>query len=624
MLSFFRKIQHSFFIKLILALTALSFVSLFGVSSYLRPGRNKDVVASVGKTKITVGQIREELEDEIKRLNAMYDTKIDTQTAIKTGVVNSIIKKIISRTVLNNVAQEMGIQISDSSLKKETYDTTLFHDLNGHFDRAIFQQMLRLSGITEKQYFTTLKGDLARKHLLNATQSNPPVPMVLAQNLYKYRNEKRRIEIIELKSEQQTVPVQIDEKTLKDYYEKHKQDFIKPEYRKLTAVYLSPQNIAKKITIDPNEAKEIYENELTAYIVPEERKILQMRFELLEPALDAKKLLDEHHDFFEVAQKSAGQTKEETELGWLTSETTIAEMQEAVFNAEKGEVVGPKSSQFGWHIMKIEELKPKKVTAFEEVKAKIIADLKEEKAIDLLYAYARKLEDLLGRGTALTEAAKEGDFELITINAIDDKGLSPQGQSIDNSIISPLFLQKAFELLEGEESLLIEDEHGFFVVKVEQIIPSEPKELKEIKNQITQLWKADQHKEAAQNKANRILSDLEKGQKSADAAKTWNVPYKISPAFIRTEDEQIPAAIATQAFTLDENETSLITLDDGFAVITLKEIIPAKPENDFDGVMKLAERLEDNIAEDLGSAMIAALSQKYPIKINQSVIDKAF
>ncbi|MGD9638993.1 MAG: SurA N-terminal domain-containing protein [Alphaproteobacteria bacterium] len=624
MLSFFRNIQHSIFIKIILALTALSFISLFGVSSYLSPNPEQDTVVAVGSTHISIGEIRKDLSQEVQRLSNMYGDNVDMEDAIKSGVLNSLIKKLVSRTVLDKTAEDLGISISDSSLRKETFNTPLFHGNNGSFDKAVFNQMLRLSGMSENQYFETLRGDIARKHLLSGAYANPEAPKILAENLYKYRKEKRIVDIINIKTSSINISAKPTAEELQDYYEKNKDNFMNPEYRSLTAIWLSPANIGAKIEVTDAEAKEIYDNEISAYTVPEERYILQMVFDDEETALKAQKMLNDKKDFLDVAKELANQSKEDSELGWITTETLLAEATEPVFAAAKGEIVGPIKSQFGYHIMKVNDIKAKVVTQFKDVKDQIISNVKNERALDRLYDDARNLEDILGKGTSLEDAAKTGGYELITLKKIDDKGLSDKGSEIKSKIISPLFLEKAFELMDGEDSLLIETDNGMFVVRVDEVIAAQPKELKEIKNQILNLWQADKKIEAARDKAGKVLESLNSGELASDAARKFGLSYIVSPAFVRTETEKLPQTIVARSFILNKGESALVTVDNDFAVITLKNVIEADPAKDTKGVEEIAQTIGSNIAEDLGSALISAFSQQYSIKIKQDKIDETF
>ena len=112
MLSHFRKIQNSFIIKFILALTALSFMSLFGISSYLKPDNIGRDAITIGSKSISAEEIRIDFDREIKRLSAFYGNDFDSETAVKAGLLDTIIKNTVSRTILDLAGKKFGNLLS--------------------------------------------------------------------------------------------------------------------------------------------------------------------------------------------------------------------------------------------------------------------------------------------------------------------------------------------------------------------------------------------------------------------------------------------------------------------------------------------------------------------------------
>jgi peptidyl-prolyl cis-trans isomerase C len=135
--------------------------------------------------------------------------------------------------------------------------------------------------------------------------------------------------------------------------------------------YLSVQS---KKAVNLEAAKKLYD-ETTKNLKPEEE--VRARHILVEQEEDAKKIyarVKGGEDFAKVAgevSKDPGSGKEGGDLGYFTRERMVKPFADAAFSAEKGAVTEPVKSNFGWHIIKVEDKRTKPVPTFEEVKPQI-------------------------------------------------------------------------------------------------------------------------------------------------------------------------------------------------------------------------------------------------------------
>ncbi|MCL2509981.1 MAG: peptidylprolyl isomerase [Methanomassiliicoccaceae archaeon] len=77
---------------------------------------------------------------------------------------------------------------------------------------------------------------------------------------------------------------------------------------------------------------------------------------------EAKKLKDEllkGKDFAELAKKysTCPSGKSGGDLGWFGRGQMVAPFETAAFNAQKGDIVGPVKTEFGWHLIKVKDQK---------------------------------------------------------------------------------------------------------------------------------------------------------------------------------------------------------------------------------------------------------------------------
>jgi len=84
------------------------------------------------------------------------------------------------------------------------------------------------------------------------------------------------------------------------------------------------------------------------------------------------------HDFAEMARlhsRDAGSKAEGGDLGYFSRGVTVPPFEEAAFRLKAGEMSQPVRSQFGWHLIKVEDRRSRGLPPFETVKDRIIASL---------------------------------------------------------------------------------------------------------------------------------------------------------------------------------------------------------------------------------------------------------
>ena len=83
--------------------------------------------------------------------------------------------------------------------------------------------------------------------------------------------------------------------------------------------------------------------------------------------------LDKGADFAELAKKKSKDpgASDGGDLGFFTKEQMVPEFSAVAFTLEPGKISDPVKSQFGWHIIKVEEKRNRKAPDFEQVKAQI-------------------------------------------------------------------------------------------------------------------------------------------------------------------------------------------------------------------------------------------------------------
>lgn len=152
------------------------------------------------------------------------------------------------------------------------------------------------------------------------------------------------------------------------------------------------QSEAKK-AVTPEAARKLFDDTVKS-LTPEEE--VNARHILVEEEALAKTVterLKKGEDFAKVAaelSKDPGSGKEGGSLGWFSKERMVPEFAEAAFKLQKGEISEPVKSQFGWHVIKLEDRRAKPAPDFASVKPQIDQYLERKAQQDVILALRDK------------------------------------------------------------------------------------------------------------------------------------------------------------------------------------------------------------------------------------------
>lgn len=625
MITFFNKLANSWFAKFILSALALSMLAFFGlgglanVSSY---NVSKDVI-KVGQTGVSSNQLMQSFEQARKFHSQLRGGQYYSPAqAIANGVMDQVIQQEIETAVQSEISEGLGLTASNEAVRRYIEKDKIYHDAAGNFDKNMFRTHLSYLGLTEVQMAGKLKKILAYKHFTDTIKQLGYSSEALAKASYAYKNEKRDVEVLYVSPDKIKVEQVPSEQDIQDYYEAYIENFMKPEYRTLTVVSLSPEQIANQIQIEADEIDSVYEEQKETYNKPEERDLYQMFFKTKEEADLIKKEVTAQN-FIQLAQDKVGQTKQDTYFGMTSKAQLMEELSDIVFNASKGDIVGPIESKSGWHILWVKDIKPAETTPLATVKAEIKKTLAMGKAYDEMQQVSRRLEDILGEGKDLITAAKELNLPIISIEKVDITGIQSDGKEVEKSYLNSELLQEVFVLKVGEVSGLIQNNDGFLVAQVQEIIPVEAKQLSEVKNDITALWVQEKQKEAFPDLVKEITQKVQKGSDLKTQA-TYNGSFEFFDMkdTLRTTVNPEFVGISNAIFAQEKGQENAqsITLGDGQVIVVVKDIKKADTNISSDLLATEMMSTRERVGQLLNDETIQGYVSRVGFEINQGVL----
>ena len=625
MLNSLRKGAGTWVAKIFIALLVLSF-GIWGIADVFS-GRSSRVLATVGDTKISLLQYQQELQREVRRLSIQFRQPLSREQVRAFGIDRLVLNNLVTNAALTNHARQLGLGISDQSIRDAIEKNPSFKNKDGKFSRIQFDAFLRNNDMNENSFFAKERNASLRRQLVLSLTDDLAVPDSMKDILYHYNNDTRTLEYFILSPKAVKEADDPDEKTQQAFLEGNKRLFTAPEYRQVGLLTLSPALVKKSIKITDQQIADHYKSHLDQYSIPGKRHIRRMSFIDRDKALEAYKELDKGADFMAVAQKY-GFRKDGTDMGFIDKIDLLdAKVANTAFSLQKGKISAPIKSSFSTIIIQVVDIKPGKVQKkLPEVREQIRTFLTNEQIADKLDSLRDTIEDDRAGGKKLSDIARDNGLSYQLFKAIDRAGHDPQDKTVKDFPQNPRLFTAIFESDIGVENEPVEGRNGaVYWPEVLSVTPQRVKKLAEVKTKLITLWKKRQREKALSKLASDIVADLRKDKKLASVAKKYKAQVKKSKAFTRSQEhDDIPAAAVNQAFVLPVGGIGMNSLSGEKGRVIFKVIDKGLAKAaDKKEKNKLTVRLRQALADDVVGQYIAGLRKKYGVSIKRKVLERA-
>jgi peptidyl-prolyl cis-trans isomerase C len=164
---------------------------------------------------------------------------------------------------------------------------------------------------------------------------------------------------------------------------------------------------AKK-AVTPEAARKLYDETAKSVTPEQEVRARHILVESEDEAKQAATRVKGGEDFAKVAgdvSKDPGSKTDGGDLGFFTKDRMVEPFAEAAFKLEPGQVSEPVKSQFGWHVIKVEDRRSKPVPSFDEMKDQVETYLARKAQQDLIVGLRKdaKIERLDDKGNLVEQ-----------------------------------------------------------------------------------------------------------------------------------------------------------------------------------------------------------------------------
>jgi peptidyl-prolyl cis-trans isomerase D len=554
LMAFLRK---KFIARVLMFGVAVIFIigSVYIYSGFKKSGSffsSPEVALKVNGDKITRQQYQNALRNKIDQMRQQYGENFASMSR-NIDFEQQTTDELVQRILLSQQVDAFKINISDRE-----FDKTILEE------PGAFQVYQYLSSRGEgDSYRKSFKETLGMQRLVKMLSDMAVVTDSEVEQEYRRQNEKAKLKYIEFPNNDFQNQVSVTDEQIVRYYEKHKDKYKKSDQVNIEYLKIDPKFLEISVSISDAEIKNYYtrhkEDEFTEEEEVKARHILlkveenaseEDKNKVKAKALDVlKKVKEPGADFAALAEEYSddpGSAKKGGDLGFFKRGRMVPEFEEAAFKLNPGEISDLVESTYGYHIIKVEEKKERRVKTLDEARNEIQRKLAKDEAIAKTKEMADDLlfdVDVEG----MESAAKLEKYQKLSLNVSKTGFFSKddnQIPTIGSSWTYRDLIDKVFELAKGYTSGVIEiksysgDTQAYFIAKVIDKKTAYTPELKEIKSDVTNDIKEEEAKNLAFKAAQSLMNRRAANENLEELAKKY-IPEGTTQKGLEVKETQL-------------------------------------------------------------------------------------
>jgi peptidyl-prolyl cis-trans isomerase D len=545
----------------IIVLIFPSFV-FFGIQGYSSFIDSDSALAKVDGSPITQQEFDQAQRDRIERLRQTFGADFDPRLLETQEARASILDGIVMNRALANEASKANIIVTTDRLREVLATVPAFQE-DGKFSYDKYKAYVASQGLTEPIFEQRVREDLRKQVLLQAVVESAIVPKTVADRLDTMLREQREVRELRFTAEQFLPKVKVSDEQVAAFYEQNRTLFETPESARVEFLVLSPEALSGTGPVPEAEARAYYEQNKARYGTDEQRRASHI---LITPEggdkaaakKKAEQLLGQVKskpgDFEKVARENSrdpGSAAQGGDLGFFAKGMMVKPFEEAVFAMKPGEISDVVESDFGFHIIKLTEVKAAEVKPFEQVRGDIERDLKTQQAQGEFAKAADQFTNLVyEQADSLQPAADALKLKVQQVDALTRRGLAPH---INARVVDALFSEESLKSKRNTQAIEVAT-NTLVSARIVDHKPAAVRPLDEVKAQVRQLVERREAARLATEAGEARLAELRKQPSDAGFAPARTIsrsnpqdlPSGALSAIMGAPADKLPVFIGTE------------------------------------------------------------------------------
>lgn len=632
MLTSFRRATKSKIGTVVLALFGLAIVASFAIAdvsgvSLGGGGMGSSTLVKVGGLEVTDRELDEAMQQRLaqaRQQNPMADY------ASIAGDFEPLLQGLVDQRTLQAFAREHGFVVSKRLIDAEIANIPGVKGLNGQFSQQAYENFLQQQRLTDAQVRDLIEGSILQRLLITPAANNPRVPVGMATPYASMLLERREGEISLVPISAFTAGLNPTDAQLQQFYVSNRNRYMVPEQRVIRIARIGPEQVAN-VTATDAEIAQYYRANQAQFGGSDTRVISQALVQDRNVANQIAARARGGQSLVEAA-KPAGLSAQDITLGPQTRSqfTDLAGQQvaNAAFGAAEGAIVGPVQSEFGWHVIKVEDVREQAGKSLEQARSEIAARLSAEKRTTAIADLVDKVQEALDGGSNFDEAAKAAGLSVVSTPLVTADGRARGNADFRLPADLQPALTSGFELAANDEPVIEQlSDESFALVAPGQVVPAAPAPLAEIRDRVRTDWINKQATDKARLAATSIAAKSG-GQASLSAA-VQQVKAALPPVQrvaarridLSNMGNEVPETLRMM-FNQGQGKSRVGADDEGrgFFVVKVNKIQPGNALNQPRLINEVQQQFQEPLSQEYAQQFLAAARKALNVRRNEDLI----
>ena len=517
----------------------------------------RPMAAKVNGAEVPVEPVRRAYQEQVARFQQAFRGDIPEEIAgeIRRGVIEQFVR----RELLQQRMDEQGFRVSDADLMSYIQSFDVFK-VDGRFNMDAYRATLAGAGFTPALFEAEQRRMLEVQQLQDAIVLSSFVTEQELQHRVALQRELREVEWLSLPVERFRDEIEVSAADIEARYQASAERWKTPESVDIEYLEMNIDELAAEIQVSEDDLREFYEAELRReperFAGRERRKAAHILVRAGDDAAAAEariaalaERIAAGEDFAAVAAEASedpGSARAGGELGWVEPGTMVAPFEQALFAMEAGTVSAPVRSEFGWHLIRLEEIERTGGASFEEARDELKREYARRRAEDRFYDHAETVARIAFENPdSLQPAAVETGFTIRKLEGLTREG--GPGIGALPAVIAAAWSEAVFQRRENSALLELDDGRAA-VIRVTAHRPPELRPLQDVAEQIEGELRRERAAERARELGEQAVARLQAGDPIAAVAESLEADFVAGVTVVRN-DVTVPPYVSQAAFT---------------------------------------------------------------------------
>ena len=621
----------------LVALISIPF-ALWGINSYFE-GASKIVVATVNGVEIEKTDYQNSLSDQRRMLVQMMGQNVDADYFASRAFKLQVLETLIDSRLQAEYLRDRGFRVTDEQLSKKISSFSAFQ-VDGQFDPTRYEQLVRNAGLSvegfERQQrqqgaIDQLRAGLRGSSLVVSSMTDRAIELL-------YQRRVAQFTVVDIAAFEDSMVV--GSEALRDEFDANKAQYVQPEQMQVEFIRLSVDELGKQANVSELEQRAFYDNNVERFTQPESRSASHILLSLAED--DAEDVVDTREqeakgiaararsgeDFAKLAEtysKDPGSASRGGDLGIIRPGAMAPSFETVVFDLKEGQISDPVRTAYGWHIIKVTNIRESNVRPFDEVMSEIKTILEREWAENQFITMAEDFQNLIFEQPDSLNAAS--DFLGTPIERSDwfsrttGDGIASNDLVRDTAFSPEVLVDRLnSEMLEiGSDTLV--------AVRFADFREKRQKDFNEVKDQIERVLAARVAAEAQEKFATKLVATLESGADWDNLLAVEGLSSADLPEDLESTTDDVARAVARVVYSVGAPNpgtpvfgSARLSATD-YLIYKLDEVVAGDiSQISGDQVSEVEDLVESRVGEELHAGIGRALRTAADVQIFEEAL----